>query len=321
MALYYAPIIGAYLLGKLAWTWSSDRLPRLTYLGTVTIGSFAILFLPFLSPSSLPQVITRIFPFNRGLFEDKVANFWCASDVIFKWRNIGFLGRTGLVRLSGALTLLGFLPSVLSLIYGGWSRRLQAPRRAVDEDAQCPTIPLLPFALYTCSMSFFLFSFQVHEKSVLLPLLPLTIILSSATPGSVTWDWAVLVNNVAIFSMMPLLQRDGLTIQAYAVTLFWNWLIGSNPRQLFQRATFVSRLSILAYIYIAALQVLQLFITPPVRYPDIFPVLNVLCSACVFGLSWLWSIKRGIEVNWALGGLSQETRSESHMATIPEKAD
>jgi alpha-1,3-glucosyltransferase len=109
------------------------------------------------------------------------------------------LGRTGLVRLSTAFTFLGFLPSVFSLIYGGWSRRLQGSRRIADDDAQCPTVPLLPYALFTCSMSFFLFSFQVHEKSVLLPLLPLTIILSSATPGSVTWDWAVLVNNVAMF--------------------------------------------------------------------------------------------------------------------------
>jgi alpha-1,3-glucosyltransferase len=70
-----------------------------------------------------------------------------------------------------------------------------------------------------------------------------------------------------------------------------------------------------------ALQFLQLFVSPPARYPDIFTVLNVLCSAGVFGLSWLWSIKRGIEVNWALGGLTHEFRADSHMATIPEKAD
>ena len=29
----------------------------------------------------------RLFPFSRGLFEDKVANLWFCMDVIFKLRN------------------------------------------------------------------------------------------------------------------------------------------------------------------------------------------------------------------------------------------
>ena len=37
-------------------------------------------------------------------------------------------------------------------------------------------LPLLPYALLTCSISFFLFSFQVHEKPTLVPLLPLTLL-------------------------------------------------------------------------------------------------------------------------------------------------
>lgn len=37
------------------------------------------------------------------------------------------------------------------------------------------------------------------------------------------------------------------------------------------------------------------------RYPDLFPVLNVLLNAPVLGLIWLWSLKRQLEVGWALG--------------------
>ena len=48
---------------------------------------------------------------------------------------------------------------------------------------------------------------------------------------------------------------------------------------------------------------LEFVIRPPARYPDIFPVLNVLISTPVFGLVWLWSIKSGIEVGWAVVGL------------------
>lgn len=34
----------------------------------------------------LLQVGLRLFPFNRGLFEDKVANLWFCLDVGFKLR-------------------------------------------------------------------------------------------------------------------------------------------------------------------------------------------------------------------------------------------
>lgn len=51
------------------------------------------------------------------------------------------------------------------------------------------------------------------------------------------------------------------------------------------------------------LHLLEMLMTPPARYPDLFPVLNVLVSTPVFGLIWLWSIKRGIQVSWAIAGL------------------
>lgn len=35
---------------------------------------------------TLFQVAVRLFPFSRGLFEDKVANLWFCADVVFKLR-------------------------------------------------------------------------------------------------------------------------------------------------------------------------------------------------------------------------------------------
>lgn len=62
-----------------------------------------------------------------------------------------------------------------------------------------PTLPILPWALLSSSMSFFLFSFQVHEKTILIPLLPLNLLLSGASRSSFTFEWGMFVNNVAIF--------------------------------------------------------------------------------------------------------------------------
>lgn len=55
----------------------------------------------------------------------------------------------------------------------------------------------------TCGLAFFLCSFQVHEKHILLPLLPASL-LSAHQPTLFAW-----LALVATFSLYPLLERDG----------------------------------------------------------------------------------------------------------------
>jgi alpha-1,3-glucosyltransferase len=288
----------------------------------------------------------RIFPFNRGLFEDKVANFWCASDVVFKWRHWG--SKSALIKLSASLTALGFLPGVYVLIRTGTKlRTVEKCTQMNTRLAHTPTLPLLPYALLTASMSFFLFSFQVHEKTILLPLLPMNLLLSGSSPDSTLFAWGVLANNVAVFrfvntfgilffqgliffdhSMWPLLKRDGLAMQYVATMMLWNRLIGYNPFRLRDKP-FVRMFSLVTSIFIficaftntrfaysqavyaagLSLHLLEFMFNPPARYPDIFPVLNVLLCTPVFALVWLWSIKCSVEVSWALGGPGPVSRS------------
>src|SRR5271169_7159169 len=113
MALYYAPAIFIYLLSI-----SFPRLTRpniflLTSLGITVITTFTFIFLPFLLPTAvlnhitpkkfssltnpklwkldittIQQIFHRVFPFGRGLWEDKVANTWCATNILIKWRSL-----------------------------------------------------------------------------------------------------------------------------------------------------------------------------------------------------------------------------------------
>ncbi|OBZ71341.1 Dolichyl pyrophosphate Man9GlcNAc2 alpha-1,3-glucosyltransferase [Grifola frondosa] len=304
MALYYAPAVGSYLLGKCLYLGPAEGSRLFIRLAMVTIATFVLMFLPFLPPFAplwaIYDPIARIFPFNRGLFEDKVANFWCATNVVLKWRLWASQGV--LVKLSTALTALGFLPSVAGLLHAGYKLQLE-PGNTTPRKNMTPTplLPLLPYALLTSSLSFFLFSFQVHEKAILLPLLPATLLLSSAAPEQSTFELGMLFSNVAVFSMWPLLKRDGLGVQYFASVL-WNRLIGYNPFTS-KPTTLLRWLSLAIYSACAALHLLELLVAPPARFPDLFPVLNVLVSTPVFVLTWLWSIKRGVEVGWALGGL------------------
>lgn len=164
-----------------------------------------VCFSPFLYPlSTLQQALYRIFPFQRGLFEDKVANVWCSLNVVVKLRQIFELST--LARLAALATLLTTLPIIAGLVWTSYNLRPTKPSAGVeitDEagHATPPTVKLLPHALFASAMAFFLFSFQVHEKSILLPLMPLTLLMAGKQPGlpGADYEWAVLLNNVGVF--------------------------------------------------------------------------------------------------------------------------
>ncbi|KAK7469253.1 Glucosyltransferase-like protein [Stygiomarasmius scandens] len=339
MALYYAPAIGTYLLAKCLLLGPVDGGRLFIRIAVTTILAFTLLFLPFLPPfaplystTSCNQTespdctvsyltildpISRVFPFARGLFEDKVANFWCASNVLIKWR--AWASPDLLLKASAAFTLIGFLPGVLSMLGAGWKMRTWGSTSSSESpSASTPTpiLSLLPYALLNSSMSFFLFSFQVHEKTILLPLMPMMLLSSGAVTESTTFAWGALVTNAAVFSMWPLLKRDGLGLQYFVLLVAWNRLIGYNPfkQPTFSLKSFVQLLAISVHTAAILLHICELLFNAPARYPDLFPVLNVLISTPVFVCTWLWSIKCCIEASWALGGLAGSGSSSSSTA-------
>ena len=178
MALYYSPVFFCCLLRK-CYEKSLSTSPvhgllHLCKIGVTVIVSFAVLWLPFCvyaSPeetcvSSLLHVLSRQFPFSRGIFEDKVANLWYVLSVIIDIRS--YCSITTLAQLSMLLTILLISPVAMDLLC-----RPATPIRLI-------------LSLLNCSMAFFLASFQVHEKSLLLALLPAMMLLDQE-PLLVCW--------------------------------------------------------------------------------------------------------------------------------------
>jgi alpha-1,3-glucosyltransferase len=88
MSLYFAPAFFFYLL-RYAFHQKNAKssLKVIFSLGTTVIITFVFCFVPFLQSKELFfQVIHRIFPLARGLFEDKVSNFWCVTNLVIKWQ-------------------------------------------------------------------------------------------------------------------------------------------------------------------------------------------------------------------------------------------
>ncbi|CAI4508367.1 ALI_HP2_G0042940.mRNA.1.CDS.1 [Saccharomyces cerevisiae] len=294
MALYYSPIFFAYMLSKSLIS-PSFNLPRLFGIAIATVLSFGAIFAPlylFGGLYNVLQSVHRIFPFARGIFEDKVANFWCVSNVLLKYNEK--YTQIQLQKYSLYATVAGLLPAFALVFF-------------------YPKKHMLPYGLAACSMSFFLFSFQVHEKSILVPLLPISLLYCST-------DWDVLsmvswINNVALFTLWPLIKKDGLILQYGVLMLLSNWLIGNfsfvTPRFLPHFLTpgpSVSKIAdsyrrrsllpgnilwkfiiISSYCAMAVIHVLDLFVLPPKKYPDLWVLLNCALGFGCFGLFWLWT--------------------------------
>jgi alpha-1,3-glucosyltransferase len=221
MGLYYAPAIFVYLLSLCIPRLARPNIPLLASLGIVVIGTFTAMFLPFLLPNAViktlasddlsalkdlniwsmknwdietpVQIFTRIFPFGRGLWEDKVANTWCATNTLIKWRQ---------------LYSTPFLQKLRSIPYTPLRKTKQILTSSLGTTLVSitpglmyifthPHIKHLPRIFTLSALGFFLFSFQVHEKSILLPLMPASLLLFSTDAEERKWTvWINVIGTV-----------------------------------------------------------------------------------------------------------------------------
>ncbi|CAI9772736.1 unnamed protein product [Fraxinus pennsylvanica] len=270
MSAYYAPAFFGYLLGKCL------RHPNpafeISKLGLVVLGTFAIVWLPYLySADASLEVLSRLAPFERGIYEDYVANFWCTTSVLVKWKR---LFTTQLLKLlSLAATISTFLPSMIQLIL-------------------LPTKRSFLYGMLNCSFSFYLFSFQVHEKSILLPLLPASLL---AVEEPFIFRWLIYY---ALLSMFPLLRRDDLILPYIALYGLFVLLYYAPGRRTDTRETnfFGFILQSLLLTSSLILHIIYMTVTPPEKYPFLFEAMIMLFSFSQFLLISIYSNSK----QWAL---------------------
>lgn len=292
MTLYYAPPIFFYLLG---WCFADQRwLRRFLVLGVTVISTFAVLWGPVVAngPASttyldrLRQVLHRIFPLQRGLFEGKVANIWCVlslSPIRIRERL-----PVSLQPLAAALLTLSLASLLCWRLYrlGGQNSESVEQHRT-----------MLLWGTTSSAMAFFLASYQVHEKSLLLALAPASLLVSD---DATLAGWFSLVG---AWSLWPLLVMDRLqTAYTCLMVGFVSFLglahiVGASWRSTdgFSQCRLFRTLSILSYLVMISLHAAELMIPAPPQLPDLFPVLwsVVGCGCC--GIMWVatsWHLYR-----------------------------
>jgi alpha-1,3-glucosyltransferase len=151
------------------------------------------------------------------------------------------------------------------------------------------------------ALAFFLASFQVHEKSLLLAVAPASLLALESPAWS---HWFVLV---ATWTLWPLLVLDRLQVAYVCVlTLFGValWVVpdaqATTPTTLVDTGIFSQHVifRVVAYVSLAimlVLHALEVCVTPPDGMPDIFPVLWSVVGCGILVLAWattVWELYR-----------------------------
>lgn len=268
MELYHAIPIFFYLLASCQPKGSSlpSQLKNLVQIGAATVATFAIIWYPFLQihDGVFQQVIVRIFPFQRGIFEDYVANFWCTLNVVIKIKRL--LNPTSIASYSLILTALFSFPCGIHLYFKNTFRNLH-------------------LCLINVSLAFFLFSYHVHEKSILLVTLPVSI-ASPYFPLTAFWFLSI-----SHFSMLPLYAKDDLVIPAMAVLALYCLLAHSSLKLETPRSITLKCLVGVSVTGSAVLALLFLTCPNPAAYPFFWTLLISFWSFAhfsVFFAYFLW---------------------------------
>ncbi|XP_054873026.1 probable dolichyl pyrophosphate Glc1Man9GlcNAc2 alpha-1,3-glucosyltransferase isoform X1 [Amphiprion ocellaris] len=219
--LYVAPAYGIYLLRSYCFTqdnkdgsirWMSFSPLRLLALGSIVVSVCALSFGPFIAMGQLPQVLSRLFPFKRGLCHAYWApNIWALYNVLDK----------GLAVLGVRLKLLEEAELPRASMTGGLVQEFQhSVLLSVSPSATlvCTLLSILPAVasiwlrpcgargflrcLLLCALGSFMFGWHVHEKAVLIAILPLSILAVESREDARIF---LVLTTTGHYSLFPLL--------------------------------------------------------------------------------------------------------------------
>ncbi|EFC41684.1 predicted protein [Naegleria gruberi] len=325
--LYMAPAYFFFLLfdfcladGKV-----TSFIKRIFGLGISVISVFLLSFLPFLLSSSsqfdnkidgmkseFQQIMSRLFPFERGLTHAYWApNFWALYNTLDKLLTV-VLGKVlkvvaidektasltgGLVGLNqGTHTILPSITPLITIILClGISFSVCFYLIVLSGKTKKKGVQTILLAIVHSVYAFYMFGWHIHEKAVLSILIPLSVLVTCFSSSELSREWFRVFSFTSIvgtFSLFPLL------FQTKEIPIRWTVLISfvlflrhiwysvpefNNSGRLF--STF-ERLFLYGLILIEIYQVLIHQFIFSDRLP--FLPLMIVSFYCAVGLHYSW---------------------------------
>lgn len=275
---------------------------RLFCMGSVVIAVFAASLGPIIAAGQLKELAGRLFPFKRGLCHAYWApNFWAlynfidlVGTAVIKMAtgvdlraNVGGSLTSGLVQdISHAmlpnvppiacaiLTLLSMLPVLVTL----WKN---------------PHPRLFPSAVVYATFCSFMFGWHVHEKAILMIIIPLSL---SATEDANSSRLFLLANVIGNFSLFPLiftrLESVFKVLLLFLHTVTCYYILDEETLSLGRKRRIVMDLlrpGDWKYLYLGLL--VQIYVTfgHPILFPHLqFLPLLLVSIYCCFGTIYCW---------------------------------
>ena len=284
MGLYYALPFPLYVIKKMFFNKSKNKeknnfIISIIYVGIygiITLITNVIIYLPWLKAKRINDVFNRIFPVGRGIFEDKVATFWCTLNIILKLNQLFKIEQ--LIKLALIFTIIGCLIPIYSIFI---TKKI--------------TKKICMQCFFIVSFAFYLFSFHVHEKTIIIPFLAYLLNLPKMK------DILPSFTLIGMFSLFPLLKRENQIIPYYLTSILF-YIISKfclkimnfkNDRAEKNKVENDDTIYWLFEICIFSIMLFYHFvdysIPPPEDYPWFYPMLNASFCFCYFICVFLYS--------------------------------
>ncbi|KAF9568977.1 glucosyltransferase [Agrocybe pediades] len=270
--MYLAPAYFVYLLRSFCLSPTGQvHVKNFLSLANAVIAVFVVSLGPFALMGQIPQLLSRLFPFTRGLNHAYWApNFWAlvtaADRVLLKYAQITGLNisinESGVASTSRGLvgdTVFAVLPNVKPIhtfiITVGfqliWLIKLWMN----------PSYKSFLTALTLSGWTSFLFGWHVHEKAVLLVLIPLSLLAAERQAYFRTF---VLASVAGVFSLFPLIFTPGESIVKVIYSAAWLaavYIPLSRRVYEYPKSLFYVVMDALEKLYLAGFPVLLLFVS------------------------------------------------------------
>jgi len=227
--MYLAPAYFVYLLRSFCISPSGRvQIKNLLSLANAVIAVFVVSLGPFIVMGQISQLFSRLFPFTRGLNHAYWApNFWAlmtaADRVLLKYAQFTganlSINEAGVASSSRGLigdTIFAVLPNIKPVhtflitiaVQSIWLIQLW----------RSPTYKSFLTALTLSGWTSFLFGWHVHEKAVLLVLIPLSLLAAERQAYFRTF---VLASVAGVFSLFPLIFTPSESVIKVIYSIIW----------------------------------------------------------------------------------------------------
>lgn len=285
--IYMAPVYFCYLLKNYCFGNVKNFIHNVSKLGSVVLLVTSVSFGPFLQ--HLPQVMSRLFPFKRGLTHAYWApNFWAlynfADKILSIIRKVPQINSNtgGLVQEFKHNLLPSVSPAVTFLIVA--LMMIPCCVKLLSVKTESPKSFLKP--LIICTATSFMFGWHVHEKAILMVLIPLQVLTFHNKSEARS---SLFLTIFGIYSLTPLLYTSELTLVKLSL---YTWFVAFNMFA-FKKLYNDNLLPIYEQLYCVGIILLPLYehlIQYVFHLHVTLPFLPLMITSvyCSIGMSYFW---------------------------------